>query len=273
MQTSTIVSNEKQLNIILKNKNIDEIVIDRDCFDDGLIIKYLSIIKNNNKNAYLRLERISRYNDINELSDTTLDLINNKNIDGIVLQNFDSLIYVLDNLKIDNNKKLSIEIDYGINVINNYTKENIIDIFNQKINNKNTDVELRFVSPVELNNYEIIDLKIDTLIVYGYIPTMVTANCLFKTLNKCDKKNNIDFIKDRMNNNIYFRAFCKYCYNKIYNIAPLYLVDIIDSLKDAGFDKIRYDFSIEKDEEIDKILNKNYIPKNFTRGHIKNKII
>lgn len=273
MQISTIVSNEKQLNILLKNKNIDEIVIDRDCFDDNLIIKNLSIIKNNNKNAYLRLERISRYDDNNDLNDNTAELINNKNIDGLVLQNFDSFIYVLDNLKIDNNKKIVIEIDYGMNIINNYSKQNIIDLFDQKINHLTNNITFRFVSPVELNNYEIIDLKIDTLIVYGYIPTMVTANCLFKTLNKCDKKNNTDFIKDRMNNNIYFRAFCKYCYNKIYNIAPLYLVDIIDSLKDAGFDKLRYDFSIEKDEEIDKILNKNYIPKNFTRGHIKNKII
>lgn len=271
MQTSAIISNDKQLNILLKNKNVDEIVIDRDCFNYDKIIKNLYSIKQYNKKAYLRLERISRYNDNLDLINSSSKLINNENIDGIVLQNFDSLSFLLNNLK--TNKKLVIEIDYGMNVINSYSKKYIIDIINNSFNQINENILLRFVSPVELNSYELIDLKINTLIVYGYIPTMVTANCLFKTLNKCDKNNNIDLIKDRMNNNIYFRAFCKYCYNKIYNIAPLYLLDILDSLQNTGFDKIRYDFSIENEEEINRVLSKNYIPKNFTRGHIKNKII
>lgn len=271
MQISSIVTNEKQLNIVVKNKNINEIVLDRDCFSDVDIVKNIEFIKKKQKKALIRLERISRYDDAD--CKKTIDLINNENVDGIILQNFDSLVLLFDELDTNINKKFTIEIDYGMNIINRYSKDCITELFLTKIHNINKNINLRFVSPVELNSYELNHLKIDTLLIYGYIPTMVTANCLFKTLSKCDKKSNTDFIKDRMNNNMYFRAFCRYCYNKIYNISPLYLLDIMDSLKESGFDKIRYDFSIENEDEMNKILSKNYMPKNFTRGHIKNKIV
>ena len=273
MNTSVIVTNDKQLNIALNNKNVNEIIIDRDAFLDDDISQILKSIKAKSKLALVRFERVSRYDYISDLKNKSLELLADKNLDGAVVQNFDSLILILNNLSNISNDNFTIEIDYGINVLNKNSKEYIKQLFDEKKKDVNKNIKLRFVSPVELNSYELRDLQIDTLIVYGYIPTMTSANCIFKTLDNCRHRDSMDLIRDRLDNNIYFRSFCKYCYNKIYNIYPLYLIDILNTLADIGFDKIRYDLSIEPEDEVKKILGNDYKIKNFTRGHIKNKIL
>ena len=185
------------------------------------------------------------------------------------------------------------------------------------------EVPLLFTAPVELNIYELSEVGYDTFIVYSYIDTMVTANCLRKNLTRADKmpaptphhivgdepackysfnfENVHDFssyIIDRKGKKLHYKTYCKYCYNKIFNTEPLYLLDKIDELVPRA-DKMsaptphhivgddilssrrgeclqspssyRLDFSFESENEVRDILNKK-IPESFTRGHFKNSI-
>lgn len=73
--------------------------------------------------------------------------------------------------------------------------------------------------------------------------------------------------------------YCDYCYNVIYNTAPLYLADQCNLLERLNPKRFRLDFSQEKPDEMRKIL-KAYdgainqgmelaFSGDFTRGHIK----
>lgn len=150
---------------------------------------------------------------------------------------------------------------------------------------------------------------------------MVTANCLRKNLawvdtihtprrgehceptckNRFNFENVHDFssyIIDRKGKKLHYKTYCKYCYNKIFNTEPIYLLDKIDEIilrscnsrlqmqESVGTDIIRLprsgeclqspssyrlDFSFETENEVRDILNKK-IPESFTRGHFKNSI-
>ena len=83
----------------------------------------------------------------------------------------------------------------------------------------------------------------------------------------------------------------KYCYNRIFNVEPLYLIDKIEEIgahiarpyeakkaRPYSVDtdkknvlKYRIDFSFENDEEVKNIL-KGIYPDSFTRGHYKKSI-
>ena len=71
-----------------------------------------------------------------------------------------------------------------------------------------------FTAPVELNEKELMDLGLEELelMVYGYLPLMVTAQCLYTSTNACNKckaaSNKIDYILDRMGKRFYVKASC-----------------------------------------------------------------
>ena len=55
------------------------------------------------------------------------------------------------------------------------------------------------------------------LMVYGHLPLMVTAQCLYTSTNACNKckaaSNKIDYILDRMGKRFYVKASCSSCSN------------------------------------------------------------
>jgi putative protease len=104
--------------------------------------------------------------------------------------------------------------------------------------------------------------------VYGYIPVMISAGCIKKSYNKCNKKDEIIHIKDRLGNMFMVNNHCDYCYNVIYNSIPLYIYDLIEKDKDIKPLAIRYNFINESSKEIESILSGNTVEK-YTRGHFK----
>ncbi len=128
---------------------------------------------------------------------------------------------------------------------------------------------IRVTLPYELKKDELAELKnainnakdeltnIETeLIVCSRIPLMVSEQCLRRTVDMCDKKNNTMFIKDKKfikekkgQANI-VQSFCDYCYSVVY--SDIY--DISNENIDViGADVIRYEI-IQKD--IDKVTMK-----------------
>ncbi len=118
------------------------------------------------------------------------------------------------------------------------------------------------------------------LIAYGYQPVMVTANCIRRTAGSCEGKNGVLWLTDRMQKKFAVRNDCKFCYNVIYNSAPLMTADMADQLKALGLSGVRLDFSTEDGERTEKTIRlyrdaflynkKVALPDMaYTRGHLK----
>ena len=250
---SVSVDNKNQLNEVLGIKKVGEVIINRDSFNDFDIKDLIIDIKNKQKKATLMLETISRLCQ-NDNDEKLNKLLNIDGIDSIVVKNINSFYYILNNI----HRKLSITFDYNMNIYNNYSKQYYKDLC------KANDIDCKFVAPVELNFHELRELNFDYIVVYGYLPLMVTKNCIFKNTGGC-KHNQYDTIYDRLNKGLRFRSYCNFCYNKIFNSVPL---DVRDN-KFVYDNEIncRYDFTFEDASLIKPIIFNEYEISDRTKGH------
>ncbi len=91
-------------------------------------------------------------------------------------------------------------------------------------------------------------------VVYGRIPLMITANCVFNTIDGCskDREPEVCFLEDRMGKRFPVLKNCRHCMNIIYNSLPLSLHGELSKWRGrAGF---RLDFTIEDGEKTADIL-------------------
>ena len=101
--------------------------------------------------------------------------------------------------------------------------------------------------PLELNEKEIWQRNNhhSELIVYGYIPLMISAQCVKKNLDRCTRLNSTLWLKDRYQKTFCVRCSCDYCYNTIYNSVPLNLTREISSIRKLPVRGFRLCFTIE----------------------------
>ncbi len=142
-----------------------------------------------------------------------------------------------------------------------------------------------FFLPLELNAHEWHELMRMTIsktftasaVIYGRLPVMVTANCLKKTMGKCDKKPGIVMLGDRYKKQFPVYTDCLCCYNVIYNSVPLSLHKMF-AFSDCPVSNLRLDFTFEKGEGTAEIIRyfkeimvqyKEPFYKEYTTGHYK----
>lgn len=133
-----------------------------------------------------------------------------------------------------------------------------------------------FTAPVELTERELQDLRVKDgeVIVYGYLPMMISAGCIQKTTRGCLKKSGQTTITDRYRNPFVVKNECDYCYNILYNYVPLYLGDRMEEVYQIGPGRIRLMFTTERQQEVRRILSAYFEGKElpegtYTRGHWK----
>ena len=133
-----------------------------------------------------------------------------------------------------------------------------------------------FTAPVELTERELQDLRVKDgeVIVYGYLPMMISAGCFQKTTRGCLKKSGQTTITDRYRNPFVVKNECDYCYNILYNYVPLYLGDRMEEVYQIGPGRIRLMFTTERQQEVRQILSAYFEGKElpegtYTRGHWK----
>ena len=110
-------------------------------------------------------------------------------------------------------------------------------------------------------------------LVYGRLPMMVTANCLWKTTGKCSPKERETMIlTDRYRKEFPVVRNCRYCMNIIYNSVPLSLHRNVEEWYE--WCDIRLDFTTETGDETLQVL-KGFLEKGelpydqYTTGHEK----
>lgn len=254
---SVSVTFESQLELALEQDFISRLYIDMDfiseeCIKDAFEYKGVEI--------YLALPYVARKKDIEQLS-SQLDLI--READGVLVRNIEQYYYLKDKGVVKN-----FVFDYNVYANNKFAKGFY-----------NTDSNVTTTVPLELNFKE---LKYrgcydEEMIIYGHIPTMISANCGLKTFGKCIKNSSMFYLKDRLNNKFPVKCNCKHCYNIMYNCNALSLFNYYDKLVNLNPISIRINFTIEDEEAVERILYKVksrfvfndevHDAKNTTRGH------
>jgi len=229
---------------------------------------------------YLILPRIIRKRDKEYLDELGRFLCMGK-ADGVLVGSLDVLAYIL-------SLKTRLEGEFiSINgEIKDYTPLFIdSDGFLYGFNRHSIDFISQYAysqtSSYELSIYELSELDDKNLIIpiYGYIPMMITANCVRKTSGNC-KKDEISFhhgLVDRKNKTFPCITNCIHCYNEIFNTVPLSYHKQMYELIKAGFNEFRIDFTFEDENTICKILDHYIIDmrtgefpiKEYTTGHIQ----
>ncbi len=138
-----------------------------------------------------------------------------------------------------------------------------------------------FYAPLELNEKELRH-RINgssELLVYGYVPLMYMANCVFQSTFPCKSKpESVLYLEDRQKKRFPVVNQCYHCTNVIYNSVPTMIFDE-EHLDDLGMGRLRLDFTVESLEETKQILSQfssiylNQSPEeisfDYTRGHFK----
>lgn len=120
--------------------------------------------------------------------------------------------------------------------------------------------------PLELNYKELRrkQAPVGEMIAYGYVPLMVTAGCIHKTLEKCDKSKTACVLTDRYQTEFLAENICRFCYNLIYNSVPLSLLSVKTEVLGLCPKGIRLQFTREGKKHTKEILNR------FIQGYFEN---
>ncbi len=115
------------------------------------------------------------------------------------------------------------------------------------------------------------------VIVYGFLPLMLTKNCPIKNEIGCKKcKNEYNqnaFLQDRTKRQFHVKC-SPYGYSELFNCVPLYMGDKLDKI-DTSF--LHFYFTDESKESIKKLIqmyaNNQAADFEFTRGHFYKKVL
>lgn len=116
-----------------------------------------------------------------------------------------------------------------------------------------------------------------SMVVYGTIPMMISANCVKKTTDSCPKEPGTQrmFLIDRYQEVFPVFCNCRHCYNVIYNSLPYSLHQQKAEFDKFGLFALRLDFIWETRKQAEAVLayytgNSDTFPEGrYTAGHYK----
>ena len=110
--------------------------------------------------------------------------------------------------------------------------------------------------PLEANRKELLQRGCEgsEMIVYGYLPLMVTAQCLVKNTSGCRKTPELLRLRDRKHADFPVRNQCAVCTNMIYNSVPLDLISAGKEISELHPASFRLSFTVEDKEETLRIV-------------------
>lgn len=140
----------------------------------------------------------------------------------------------------------------------------------------------RLTLPLELNSRELAELGTEEgeLVAYGYLPAMVSAQCIARTTEGCRKQPKLLKMKDRTGKILPVKNHCRFCYNTIYNPSPLSLLGQEAMVKKMSLSVLRLQFTMESPQQTKAVIRAyadhfrygkdTPVPfDDFTRGHMK----
>ena len=257
------VRTAEQMEVILEEEAIGRIYVDCTMFpriwEKDSYVEWITKVHAAGKEIYLVMPYIFRERTRKQY-EAAYNRIFGAGWDGILIANYESFAFLK-----EHGYTGRIMTDYNLYEFNQesrkFWKENGV---------------FEFTAPVELTERELQDLRVKDgeVIVYGYLPMMISAGCIQKTTRGCLKKSGQTTITDRYRNPFVVKNECDYCYNILYNYVPLYLGDRMEEVYQIGPGRIRLMFTTERQQEVRQILSAYFEGKElpegtYTRGHWK----
>ena len=267
-----VVRQARQLPPILRKEEISIVYLDLAELPRNELTMLVSQCKASNKKVYLLLPHIMRSSTYDEfLKNKALWMVDT--IDGYVVKNFEELYL----LKYELKTKKEIRLDYNMYVINReaekfYQEMGIFD----------------YTASIELNQTELMKLgcKNFDLLVYGYLPLMVSAQCVRKNTTECKPGNFTEpaILEDRMHMKFRVKSNCNFCYNTIYNAKCLSLLSNQSEVLALAPKNLRLDFTFENEKEVAMVVdefvrvychgeNGSLPGEEYSKGHFKRGIL
>ncbi len=265
-EISVTVYDIEMLQTVLQISDVSRVYYDMATTQFDKLKQIVEAVHSVGKEVFLVLPYIFRKNTI-ELFNKNLTYLDGAGFDGFLIKNLDGLAFL---------EKNSLEgrriLDYNVYQFNKRAS--------QFFENDNID---GVTLPLELNRSEItkLDNTYSEMVVYGYMPVMVSAQCVMKNLSGCklgtDKANHVLHLKDRMGKKLPVVNCCNWCYNIICNSSPHNLLDFANELKELGIGRVRLDLRLLDEAEIKNVTTmaaaaflrneEVAVEGDFTRGH------
>lgn len=263
------VEEQEQFEIVLSKDYVSRIYVDANMiphiWNNETTKNIVEAAHAKKKEIYLGMPHIFR-SKTKAIYDENYQQILAQGWDGFLVRNLEVYEFLKERGYAEN-----IVTDYGVYQFNKYAKA-----FWESKNIEST------TAPLELNYKELkeVGLENSELVVYGHFPMMVSAQCIIKTTKGCKHQKGRVVFTDRFNKEFTAKNLCDYCYNMIFNTAPVVLVDQREEIEDLSPKAIRLHFTIEQKEKVSQILElykKVFLDKElvdepdmeFTRGHFK----
>ncbi len=263
------VEEKEQWEEVLSSKFIQRIYLDcnllENIWKNPHLEEYITRAKQQEKQIYLAMPHIFRKETIQKYKEGYQHIFE-CDWDGILVRNYESFIFLR-----EHNYKKSIVTDFNLYQFNQYAKRFWIE----------NHIELT-TAPLELNVKELsnVGLNCSELVVYGYAPMMLSAQCVQKTTGGCNRRTTRVKLKDRYHKEFIVKNLCDYCYNIIYNSSPTMLFDQKDEVIGLRPKAFRMNFTIEDRDTVKQVLHLyedvfkqgievSEVDMEFTRGHFK----
>ncbi|MDD7739802.1 MAG: U32 family peptidase [Lachnospiraceae bacterium] len=272
--TSTIrvqVENRAQLKGILSVPEITGIYAGLECFreEDFLdhALETLQETLQKKKQLFLSLPHATRDGELGKYRDSFRILIE-EGLSGFLVRNLESLSILR-----EMNLEQYVVLDYSIYTMNQETR-----------NFWKREGILYDTVPYELNYRELLkrDNSGSEMTIYGYLPMMVSAQCVQKTMEGCTHRHDLLMLKDRYNKEFPVKCCCGNCYNVIYNSLPLGLLGEKEDVLSLNCASLRLAFTIETEKEVIKICEAYIaaylhdepvkLEMETTKGHFRRKV-
>lgn len=254
------ITKENMLSEVFAQITPDEIDLDLGTYDETVVCRLTETIRKHGSRVGLCLPYCLR----GIAADPWEKLIKSADFDQFLARSYDGLGFLLSNGVAPE----KIRIDAGVYV---FSRETAASFAEHGIRQYTMSYEL---NGKELRHQE---KRGAMLSVYGRIPLMISAQCVYRNYIGCRKQkdgaNSTDlYLEDRYGNRFFVDARCEDCYNIIYNQKPQYLLDRRKDISEIRPACIRISFTTESEKEIRKIL-KSYragegrFDDRYTRGH------
>lgn len=277
---SVLVQTTEQLEAVWDNKHVKEIILESDMVPLNKLNFYTEGISKRGKQAILALPHVLRRKSY-EMYLQNKSILEDNTINGYLIRTLEE--YELLNGNIRTSKRLIG--DTYLYAMNRQGGEYLKELGMGEI-----------TAPFELNYQELKEISeiYQYITVYSRLPVMISAQCLYLTDSRRDKKPltgrseeacclrdaKSACLFDRFQNAFPVMRHCRDCYNVIYNSKTFSLLSCVEDVKALNTAFIRLDFTGEGAEETKRVLE-NYIDAylygramketetDITRGHFK----
>ena len=251
-----LVSNHDQFEAVIHNTHITEISVESSWLHDPNQLDSLIRMAHRSdrpKKLTVALPHMVRFDGqtdfVPEVFDKEwIEYLNRT--DGVLIRSIDEAAYMK-----ENGLTVPMKADFLLYAFNSasvrFLAENGIDgcCYPLELHHKDIrDTEYEIMRDVSLSSFE------REVLVYGFVPRMISAQCIKKNSSGCAHSSGFSTMTDRKGEKFRVQNRCDSCYNILYNSVPVSLHTRLAALKQLNGTGYRFDFTTESPDLIREVL-------------------